>query len=1148
MYYEGIFGKKNVLVAIQKNATDEDGEYLQSLENNRNYKLVEAAKEQGMVAFALNNACFLDASDYEVMDTKAAILLDEYVNSPSRVKTYLHGSYLKSQNEMLEFFSDYPVLINNASKMFDYLGLGDHLNITLYQSVLPDFPIPDDLTEESYMRKLAEEGLSELFEYNQLVKYGVKDRSCLSQEQSQEMELFWKEHQERLDFEIDVISKMGFCGYFLIVQDFIIWAKKNGVPVGHGRGSGAGSLVAYSLKITSIPPLEFGLLFERFLNPDRVSMPDFDIDFGSGYHPITGEEVNRDSVINYVQEQYNNPNSIFPSVGQIATHSLISAKSGVKKVAKTRFVLPSFSDNLTKMFPDSPEVRISDCMQVPEIMLKSEREREVSDLMAMTARLEGLKQNSGVHAGGVFIAPREVVDFAPIQIDPRDFSKIIAQFDKNDIEYAGLVKFDFLGLQNLTSMEIARKYIKDYRNVDVDLSKINYTDKKTFELLRSANSHGVFQVESAGMQKLLRRVQCDNMEDLSALLALYRPGPIQSGMVDNFIDRKHGRENIYYPDENYQHECLESVLKPTYGVILYQEQVMQCAQKMASFSLGGADLLRRAMGKKKPEEMIPQRKLFLEGAEGNNIDPELAMKIFDIIEKFAGYGFNKSHSMAYAHITFQTAYLKTHYLTEYMAALLTYQSSDPDKLKLTLVDCNRNGLTILPPDINKSATEFLPEGKGSIRYGLLAIRSVGEDKLKTILAEREKNGEFKSVAEMRSRCGGVFDKKVSEGLLMAGALDSLSTEKTLPENALRKSDEIVVPSKLPANVLDISVALNKARQNIACLTKDGLALREILTSLTCFYGERYDYKVGEMSFATNAELANSTSSLLAALPLMVERGASQLSVDEDIKNITIAIKKRDVVAVEYRKAIKEIKQIEENYKLAMNSTLVGVVENSTGDTFVSYDKRAYLWEDIRVFVCTLKVSELQNKEKLEKAIKKINYSNVTRMTDDYRLKREVEYLSYYVTGHPFDIDNLRGTLGRDFGNIPISQLSYPSVENLDDEERKKVEDGTEPSRVAGVICDIRVFKIKKESSKNFGRDMAIIKVDDSMGEMSMMLLPDLYLAIKSLLFVGSAIAVEGVVLLDHYSGNGLLTTIPTAVYDVKNPSIVLYEKKSYRNK
>lgn len=1145
-YYIDIFGEKNTVIGIQKSTTEQDGKYIQSIEEYRNHKLIEMAKRNQLVAFALNNAFYLNKADYEIMDYKAAILLDEQVDSLSRSKTYHHGHYLKTPNQLATQFKHLPQLTKNTSKLSNYLGIGDHLNIQIDQPELPKYPIPDGMTETTYMKKLAEEGMWTKFEHNAIIKYKVKNREELTQEQKVELEHLQKEFINRLEYEINIIDEMGFSGYFLIVADFIKWAKENGVPVGHGRGSGAGSLIAYSLNITDVDPIKYNLLFERFLNPERVSMPDFDIDFGAGFHPITGEAMNRDSVIGYVQNKYNHKNTLFPSVGQIATHGLLGAKSGIKKIAKTRNLLPSFSDQLTKLFPDIPEVKTADCYEVPEVDYRTSKEREVSELLTLTEKMEGLKQNSGVHAGGVVIAKTELVDYSPFHLDTRDMSKVIAQFDKNDVEHAGLVKFDFLGLSNLTIMEYARKYIREFHGKSINLEKIPYDDPNVFRLLKAGNSHGVFQVESEGMRKLLRKLQCDNMEDLSALLALYRPGPLQSGMVENFIDRKHGREDISYPDAKWQHESLKEILEPTYGIILYQEQVMQCAQKMAGYTLGGADLLRRAMGKKKAEEMAKQRQIFSEGSVKNGIDKELSMKIFDLIEKFAGYGFNKSHSMAYAHITYQTAYLKAHYPCEYMSALLTDQADTPDKLKLSIIDSKRNNIKILPPDINKSDTEFLPEGKMAIRYGLLAIKGAGEDKLKNILVEREKRGKFESILDLRKRCGGAFDKKMAESLLLSGALDSLKTELKIPKGALRIDNEIPPTSPSNPEIDGLELEIGKKKQELELVVKHGKALSEMIQGLMFWYSERYGIK--NVDDVKNKQSPISIAViLLEELPkLKNKKGIDNRLLHEDIKNLTKKINEREELKKKYISTKTSLDRTTEVYEDQKDTLLSDTTTKSEeGLRLVNFDKRSYLWQDINVLVNRLRVADISNKEKRNKARETISYKETERFTDAYRLKQEMNYLAYYVSGHPFDVDNMRSNIAKEFNNTPIDNLTYPTLDGLDSEERYQVIRHTAPSRVAGVITEIRVIKIKKEG-KNLGRHMAILTVDDGVGEISVMLMPDTHDLVSSDMFAGDLIALEGIVTYDDYKDDGSLTVTPDKLFDPKNISRIFYEKPKHK--
>jgi DNA polymerase-3 subunit alpha len=556
-------------------------------------------------------------------------------------------------------------------------------------------------------------------------------------------------------------------------MEFIQWSKDNGIPVGPGRGSGAGSLVAYALKITDLDPLEFDLLFERFLNPERVSMPDFDVDFCMD---------RRDEVIDHVAELYGRQ-----AVSQIITFGTMAAKAVVRDVGRVLGHPYGFVDRISKLIPPDPGMTLEKAFkaepQLPEVY---ESDEEVKDLIDMARILEGVTRNAGKHAGGVVIAPTTITDFAPLYCDDEGKNPV-TQFDKNDVETAGLVKFDFLGLRTLTIIQWAIDMIKEGKNVDVDISAIPLEDPKSFRTLQNAETTAVFQLESRGMKELIKRLKPDCFEDIIALVALFRPGPLQSGMVDNFIDRKHGREEISYPDAEYQHECLQEILEPTYGIILYQEQVMQIAQEMAGYSLGGADLLRRAMGKKKPEEMAKQRGTFAEGAKGNNIDPDLAMKIFDLVEKFAGYGFNKSHSAAYALVSYQTLWLKVHYPAEFMAAVMSADMDNTDKI-VTLVDeCERMGIEILPPDLNAGKYKFTVDSEGRIVYGIGAIKGVGEGPIEAIIEARETQGAFKDLFDF---CAKVdikrVNKRVLEKLVLAGAMDNLGPHRatlmaTLPD-------------------------------------------------------------------------------------------------------------------------------------------------------------------------------------------------------------------------------------------------------------------------------------------------------------------------------------------------------------------------------
>ena len=543
---------------------------------------------------------------------------------------------------MCQLFSDIPSALENT------VLIAQRCNVTLRlgEYFLPKFPT-GDLSTEDYLVMKAKEGLEER------LAFLFPDEKVRAERRP--------EYDERLQVELDVINQMGFPGYFLIVMEFIQWSKDNDIPVGPGRGSGAGSLVAYALKITDLDPLEFDLLFERFLNPERVSMPDFDVDFCMD---------GRDRVIDHVAETYGRG-----AVSQIITFGTMAAKAVIRDVGRVLGHPYGFVDRISKMIPPDPGMTLAKAFEAePQLQVAYDSDEEVKALIDMARKLEGVTRNAGKHAGGVVISPSLITDFAPLYCDNEGLHPV-THFDKNDVEYAGLVKFDFLGLRTLTIIKWALDMINARLAREgkplVDIAAIPLDDPESFELLKRSETTAVFQLESRGMKDLIKRLQPDCFEDIIALVALFRPGPLQSGMVDNFIDRKHGREEVSYPDANYQHESLKPILEPTYGIILYQEQVMQIAQVLAGYTLGGADLLRRAMGKKKPEEMAKQRSVFKEGAEKNGVDGELSMKIFDLVEKFAGYGFNKSHSAAYALVSYQTLWLKTHFPAEFMAAVMT---------------------------------------------------------------------------------------------------------------------------------------------------------------------------------------------------------------------------------------------------------------------------------------------------------------------------------------------------------------------------------------------------------------------------------------------------------------------------------------------
>ena len=566
-----------------------------------------------------------------------------------------------------------------------------------------------------------------------------------------------------MNFELDIIIQMGFPGYFLIVMDFIQWAKSNGVPVGPGRGSGAGSLVAYVQKITDLDPLEYDLLFERFLNPERVSMPDFDVDFCMD---------GRDRVIDYVAEKYGRN-----AVSQIITFGSMAAKAVVRDVARVQGKSYGLADRLSKMIPFEVGMTLEKAYEQEEILRDFIKvDEEAAEIWEMARKLEGVVRNVGKHAGGVVIAPTKLTDFSPIYCDEAG-DGLVTQFDKDDVEAAGLVKFDFLGLRTLTVIDWALKTInRDRAKVNeppLDIAFIPLDDKPTYTLLQKAETTAVFQLESRGMKELIKKLKPDCLEDLIALVALFRPGPLQSGMVDDFINRKHGRAELAYPHSDYQYEGLKPVLAPTYGIILYQEQVMQIAQVMAGYTLGGADMLRRAMGKKKPEEMAKQRGGFIEGCATNNIDADLAGNIFDLVEKFAGYGFNKSHSAAYGLVSYQTAWLKTHYPAPFMAAVLSADMHNTDKVVTLIEEIRTMKLRLDAPDVNTSEFKFTVNDEGRIIYGLGAIKGVGEGPVEAITEARQ-DGPFKDLFDFCARVDlKRINKRTLDGLIRSGALDRL---------------------------------------------------------------------------------------------------------------------------------------------------------------------------------------------------------------------------------------------------------------------------------------------------------------------------------------------------------------------------------------
>ncbi|MDH5190360.1 MAG: DNA polymerase III subunit alpha, partial [Gammaproteobacteria bacterium] len=712
------------------------------------FSAVKLAAETKTPVVATNDVRFISSSDFESHEARVCIHDGRTLSDPHRPRKYTRQQYLRTPEEMQELFSDIPEAIENTVE----IAKRCNIKLTLGENFLPDFPVPKGETLESCLVKDAQTGLKKRFEF------------LKSQHENFEEKI--PEYEERLQIELNVIKQMGFPGYFLIVADFIEWAKNNDVPVGPGRGSGAGSLVAYALGITDLDPLEYDLLFERFLNPERVSLPDFDIDFCM---------AGRDRVIEYVAERYGRD-----KVSQIITYGTMAAKAVVRDVGRVLGHPYGFVDQIAKLIPFDLGITLDKALEQEETLKERyDNEDEVRTLIDLARSLEGITRNAGKHAGGVVISPSVLTDFTPLYCE-QGGTNVVTQFDKDDVEAVGLVKFDFLGLRTLTIIDWAVKDINRTRAAlgeePLNISAIALDDPVTFEFLqgkKGATTRAVFQLESRGMQELIKKLQPDTFEDIVALVALFRPGPLQSGMVDDFIDRKHGRMKVEYP-----HPDIAPVLKPTYGVILYQEQVMQIAQVLAGYSLGAADLLRRAMGKKKPEEMAKQREIFVTGAKENDVEESVATYIFDLMEKFAGYGFNKSHSAAYALLSYQTAWLKTHHPSAFMAAVLSSDMDNTDKVMMLIEECRDMKLKVEIPNINTSEYSFTTNGDSTILYGLGAIKGVGEAAIEGIILNRSENGTFSDLYDFCRRIDlRKVNRRVMEALIRAGAMDELGPNR-----------------------------------------------------------------------------------------------------------------------------------------------------------------------------------------------------------------------------------------------------------------------------------------------------------------------------------------------------------------------------------
>jgi DNA polymerase-3 subunit alpha len=705
---------------------------------------IDVARRHQLPVVATNSVHFLHQSDFDNHEVRVCIHDSRVLNDQRRPKRFTVQQYLRSPQEMLELFSDVPEALENtveiARRCNFVLDVGDYH--------LPNFPVPTNRGVEEYLGEQARQGL--------------RHRLAALRESS-DSKIDSDEYAARLELELDVINQMGFPGYFLIVADFIAWAKSNDIPVGPGRGSGAGSIAAWALGITELDPIHHGLLFERFLNPERVSLPDFDIDFCMD---------GRDRVIDYVAGHYGRDR-----VSQIITHGTLAARAAVRDVGRVLGMSYGYVDKIAKLIPFEVGMTLDKALEQEELLRERyEQDEDIRELLDIAKALEGLARNVGKHAGGVVIAPSPLTEFTALYCD-HGSNQMVTQFDKDDLEAIGLVKFDFLGLRTLTIIDRTIKEINRQRKARgesvLSLEHISMDDDQTYGLLKECRTTALFQLESRGMKDLIKRLRPDRFEDLVALVALYRPGPLQSGMVDDFINRKHGRAAIQYP-----HPDLEPILKPTYGVILYQEQVMEIAKTLAGYSLGTADLLRRAMGKKKTEEMARQREGFVQGARERGVSKDVATRIFDLMEKFAGYGFNKSHSAAYALITYQTAWLKAHYPAQFMAASMSADMEHTDKVVTLIAECRDMGLQLISPDINQCFHAFTAAGESKILYGLGAVKGIGHSVIEAILEAREAGGPFRDLFDLCSRVDSKrINRRALESLIQAGAMDQLGAHR-----------------------------------------------------------------------------------------------------------------------------------------------------------------------------------------------------------------------------------------------------------------------------------------------------------------------------------------------------------------------------------
>ena len=713
-------------------------------EEKINQSMIDLSSNCNIPIVAVNNPIFIEKDDFISLDARVCIDQGTILEDERRSKDYTSEQYFKSSVEMADLFADIPEALSNTIVIAEMCNFG----FGNTEHVLPDFKTPDEYSIDEYLEQESKKGLQKILSDD------IENHTA---------------YKKRLGDEIKIIKKTGFAGYFLIVADFVKWSRDQNIPVGPGRGSGPGSLVAYSLGITDIDPIEHDLIFERFLNPERISMPDFDIDFC-----VNG----RDRVIDYVNEKYGDE-----KVSQIITYGTLSARAVVRDVGRILGYPYGMVDRVAKMIPFEIGITLNDALKKSnELAEKYEEDDDIQAIIDLSLNLEGLVRNAGTHAGGVVIAPSNLSDFMPLfKVD--DEEGTVTQFDKDDAESIGLIKFDFLGLKTLTVIQNTVELINFSADSPINIKDILLDDKVTYKLLSSARTIGIFQLESPGMRDLIERMQPSRFEDIVALVALFRPGPLQSGMVDDFIERKKGGEAKII---DYLHPSLEPILRPTYGVIVYQEQVMQIAQKLSNYTQGSADILRKAMGKKIPEEMAKQKDIFIQGAIENSIPEASARRIFELIEKFAGYGFNKSHSVSYALIAYQTAYLKAHYPTEFFAASLTYDMENTDKLIRIKEDCESFEIEVKPPCVNHSAYEFSVWKQDEIRYALGAIKGIGRSISEAIYKERKQNGEFKTIFDFCSRLSSEKpSKRTLEALVKCGAMDAFGENRSTLLNSIQ---------------------------------------------------------------------------------------------------------------------------------------------------------------------------------------------------------------------------------------------------------------------------------------------------------------------------------------------------------------------------